>query len=603
WGPNDANTWIKTENAPLLHDTNNQPKEAYNALMGMVPESDWGDPKNPAGSTPAAPVEPDENGYYFYSPFETGNDSWSARGSATIAQSSAEAYKGSNSLYVSGRTAAWNGAMKSLNARAFEPGEAYSFSADVKYTTGSASDTFYMKLQYEDASGETQYDSIAEASTVKGEWVQLANTNYTIPAGATNMSVYIETAESTVDFYLDEVVGAVAGTKVEGPGAGSSETVKLIKGDVDFNGVINSFDLSMAKRGLAKGFSPEIGRYAADVDENGTVEVVDVIQLTKFILGKINKFTVAEKPTEPEQPTQQPTTEKPTEQQPTETPGNSVDPTKYMESVRQTMTNSVPASATATNSYGKLEAITYYSKKAEKNKKANVLLPEGYNTNEKYPVLYVNHGIFGDQNSMLDGSMKIRDMAGNLVKSGEAKKMIIVYTSMFTSKTLDQCTGFTLENTIAYDDFLYDLTESLMPYMESNYSVATGRENTAITGFSMGGREALYIGVSRPDVFGYIGAACPAPGVTPGSDSFMNHPGNMQESEFKIKDSRYNPYVFMITGGTNDGVVGTFPQSYHNILTTNGCDHIWQEIQGGGHDASCIVPHMYNFMRNIFKVN
>ncbi len=391
----------------------------------------------------------------------------------------------------------------------------------------------------------------------------------------------------------------------------NGSTVTLIKGDVDFSGTINAFDLALAKRGLANGFSPEIGRYAADVDENGTVEIVDVVQLMKFVMGRIDQFTVVEKPTEeqPEAPTEQPTeapTEAPTEEPtevPTEAPGNSEDSKKYMESVRQAMTNSVPSSATTSISYGKLEAITYYSKKAEKNKQANVLLPEGYNTNQEYPVLYVNHGIFGDQNSMLDSSMKIRDMAGNLARSGEAKKMIIVFTSMFTSKTLNQCTGFTLENTIAYDDFLYDLTESLMPYMESNYSVATGRENTAITGFSMGGREALYIGVSRPDVFGYIGAACPAPGVTPGSDHFMNHPGNMQESEFKIKDPRYNPYVFMITGGTNDGVVGTFPQSYHNILTTNGCDHIWQEIQGGGHDASCVVPHMYNFLRGIFKVN
>ncbi len=363
----------------------------------------------------------------------------------------------------------------------------------------------------------------------------------------------------------------------------SSNGQQFSKGDMDGSGTITAFDLVLAKKGIASGFSSEIMKNAADIDENGSVEVVDVVQLMQFIMARSDKFTVVEHPTEP--------------------PETSVDPAKYMESVRQTMTNSVPATATASNSYGKLEAITYYSKKAEKNKQANVLLPEGYHPNEKYPVLYVNHGIFGDQNSMLDGSMKIRDMAGNLANSGEAKKMIIVFTSMFTSKTLNQCTGFTVENTMAYDDFLYDLTESLMPYIESNYSVATGRENTAITGFSMGGREALYIGVSRPDVFGYIGAACPAPGVTPGKDSFMEHPGNMQESEFKIKDSRYNPYVFMITGGTNDFVVGTFPQSYHNILTTNGCDHIWQEIQGGGHDASCVVPHMYNFLRSVFKAS
>ncbi|MBR6761581.1 MAG: hypothetical protein IKM30_06055 [Oscillospiraceae bacterium] len=128
----------------------------------------------------------------------------------------------------------------------------------------------------------------------------------------------------------------------------------------------------------------------------------------------------------------------------------------------------------------------------------------------------------------------------------------------------------------------------------------TGRDYTAITGFSMGGRESLYIGVSRPDLFGYIGAACPAPGVTPGVDMFMNHPGSMTESEFRISGPDY-PYVLMIAGGTNDAVVGTFPEQYHNILTTNQTDHIWLSIPGGGHDGSCVVPLMYNFIKSVFK--
>ena len=46
WGPNDANTWIKSENAPLLYDVNNQPKLAYTTLTNMIPESEWGDGSN-----------------------------------------------------------------------------------------------------------------------------------------------------------------------------------------------------------------------------------------------------------------------------------------------------------------------------------------------------------------------------------------------------------------------------------------------------------------------------------------------------------------------------------------------------------------------------
>ena len=57
----------------------------------------------------------------------------------------------------------------------------------------------------------------------------------------------------------------------------------------------------------------------------------------------------------------------------------------------------------------------------------------------------------------------------------------------------------------------------------------------------------------------------------------------------------------MIAGGTNDGVVGTFPESYHNILTRNGEDHIWISVPGGGHDGSTVTPLMYHFFRNLFK--
>ena len=39
WGPDDANTWIKTENTPLLYDTNHQPKLAYTTLTSMIPYS------------------------------------------------------------------------------------------------------------------------------------------------------------------------------------------------------------------------------------------------------------------------------------------------------------------------------------------------------------------------------------------------------------------------------------------------------------------------------------------------------------------------------------------------------------------------------------
>ena len=76
----------------------------------------------------------------------------------------------------------------------------------------------------------------------------------------------------------------------------------------------------------------------------------------------------------------------------------------------------------------------------------------------------------------------------------------------------------------------------------------------------MGGREGIYIGISRSDLFGYIGGACPPPGIVPAVDFFMKHKGSMTEEEFKIKDTSNLPYILFITGGDSDGVVGTFPK-------------------------------------------
>lgn len=268
-----------------------------------------------------------------------------------------------------------------------------------------------------------------------------------------------------------------------------------------------------------------------------------------------------------------------------------------MAEVRKTASASAPGGITSSQDTGKLTHISYFSSFANRQKGANVWVPAGYTESKQYPVVYCNHGIMGNENDM--PTMGIPQIASNLIASGEAEEMIIVFPQMYTSKSSANPSGINQESCVGYDDFVYDIADSLMPYIEENYSVKTGRDNTAICGFSMGGRESLYIGLVRSDLFGYIGCAAPAPGVTPGSDMFMTHPGNMQESELKF--TKEKPWLLMIAGGTNDGVVGTFPESYHNILTRNGEDHIWISVPGGGHDGSTVTPLMYHFFRNLFK--
>lgn len=220
WGPNDDNSWVGKNNAgqpnyPLLYNGNNQPKTAYNYITSIIPQP-WGDGSN-YGDGEIKPVEPNQYGWYFSKGFEGSEDGFSGRGAAKIASSNDRAFVGNSSLYVSGRESAWNGASYKLDPRAFKAGTEYSFSAIVSYTEGDATDKFHFTLQYTGSDGETHYDKIATETVKKGEWTQLANTNYKLPDGATDMQIYVETDKSTNSFYVDEVIGAVAGTGILGP--------------------------------------------------------------------------------------------------------------------------------------------------------------------------------------------------------------------------------------------------------------------------------------------------------------------------------------------------------------------------------------------------
>lgn len=519
----------------------------------------------------SANTDPDENGWYFHDEFEADTCSWEGRGAAGVMTSGRTNYAGKEALLVQDRTAAWNGATKALNAKTFVPGKEYSFSVNASYFDGDLTDTFYLKLQYTDANGDTQYDSIATAKGVQGKWVQLANTNYTIPAGAKDMQIYVETADTTNNFYIDEAIGAVAGTVI--PGAGAIDVPEtLIPGDVNLDGVIDGFDLAAAKRGLAAGgFDNVFSAKVADVNKSTVFDAEDVQELSSFLLKKTTAFT-DQTPPEPEK--------------------KAYTMQEYTDMISKMVVEKEPDAShneQAGVQYGTVKSGSYYSTTCKRNKPYNILLPANYSSSKKYPVLYCMHGYWENQDRMIikgNGTMYTRQIIGNAIAAGEAEDMIVVFPYIYSSATQDSCSAMDNANNAAYDNFINDLVVDLMPHIESTYSVKTGRDNTAITGFSMGGRESLLIGMKRSDLFGYVGAICPAPGVT---------------GAFKWNSDEEAPHLLFITAGSNDTVVYSNPENYHNNFTKNSVPHIWHYVNGGYHGDNSIHAHMYNFVRAIFK--
>ncbi len=262
-----------------------------------------------------------------------------------------------------------------------------------------------------------------------------------------------------------------------------------------------------------------------------------------------------------------------------------------------------PVTVTASRgdvTYGEFSHDTYFSKTCGLERGYSILLPADYSTDKQYPVLYLLHGIFGDEYSFSgDASNKIKEIVGNMAADGYIKETIVVCPNMYASSDPDQKPGFDTEACLPYDNFINDLTNDLMPYIESKYSVLTGRENTYLAGFSMGGRETIFITLKRPELFGYVCAISAAPGIVPTKDKFMTHVGQMEESEMKFADGAQTPNVFIICCGTRDSVVGEYPKSYHEILEANGSEHIWYEITGADHDNNAIKSGIYNLFKKI----
>lgn len=245
--------------------------------------------------------------------------------------------------------------------------------------------------------------------------------------------------------------------------------------------------------------------------------------------------------------------------------------------------------------YPAFQKYTYFSKTAGRDTNVNVLLPTDYSEEKEYPVLYILHGYWDNEDWMARDIVHIPEMLTNLVLDGEAEEMIVVCPYIFCSKELAWCTGMDTQNTLAYDNFINDFMTDLKPFIEENFSVATDREHTAITGFSMGGRESLFIGVEHPELFGYIAACCPAPGLVEST----GWPFNLADEDLKFDEEK--PYLLMISYSESDGVVGQNPLSYDKLLTDNGEDHLIHKMTSTGHDNTSVSPHLYNLFRMIFK--
>jgi enterochelin esterase-like enzyme len=238
--------------------------------------------------------------------------------------------------------------------------------------------------------------------------------------------------------------------------------------------------------------------------------------------------------------------------------------------------------------HGKIETIEYTSKTVGTTRKMMVYTPPGYSSNKKYPVLYLLHGIGGDELEWFKNGVP-NVILDNLYADKKLKSMIVVLPNGRAMKN-DRSEGniYDAEKVKAFENFEQDLLNDVIPFVESKYPVIANREKRALAGLSMGGGQSLNFGLGNLNIFAWVGGFSSAPN-TKAPEVLVPNPA---ETAKKLK-------LLWISCGDQDGLI-SFSQRLHVYLKENKVPHIWH-VDSGKHEFPVWKNDLYLFTQQIFK--
>lgn len=238
--------------------------------------------------------------------------------------------------------------------------------------------------------------------------------------------------------------------------------------------------------------------------------------------------------------------------------------------------------------HGQMDSISYNSKTIGTTRKALIYRTPGFSKNKKYPVLYLLHGIGGDEKEWLKGGAP-QIILDNLFEEGKIKPMIVVMPNGRAMKD-DRATGNIMapDKVQAFANFERDLLDDLIPFIEKTYPVLKDRENRAIAGLSMGGGQSLNFGLGNLGQFAWVGGFSSAPN-TKSPEVLMPDP---EEAKKKLK-------LLWISCGDTDRLI-TISKRTHDYLYKNDVPHVYY-LEPGGHDFKVWKNGLYMFSQFLFK--
>ena len=263
-----------------------------------------------------------------------------------------------------------------------------------------------------------------------------------------------------------------------------------------------------------------------------------------------------------------------------------------------------------------IEECSIASKALGREVAYSVVVPEGAAEGERYPVLYLFHGIGGDKASWMEYGDIARVME-RMVAAGEIEPMIIVSPDGYLSYYSDACDG-----SMPYERFF---TEELMAVVDSLYPTIPDRAHRAIGGFSMGGFGALSCGLRNRDRFSAIAALSPSirtdgqycsEGPQEGWDKQWGRTfggkglaGSARLTDYYKARSPYHiidtipvaelaDMTLIIDIGDTEGSLTASNEQLHRRMNERGISHTYT-VRDGGHDFECWNAAMPSALREI----
>jgi enterochelin esterase-like enzyme len=174
--------------------------------------------------------------------------------------------------------------------------------------------------------------------------------------------------------------------------------------------------------------------------------------------------------------------------------------------------------------HGEVREVWYNSKVTGSWRHALVYLPPKYDTQNgaRYPVLYLQHGAGEDETGWVrQGHANF--ILDNLIAAGSCKPMIVVMAYGYARRAGQPAPDLTgkpfgspemlkamQDMAAAFED---DVTQALIPYIDSSFRTLSDRDHRAMAGLSMGGMQTFQITLDHLDLFSYIGGFSGAGGM------------------------------------------------------------------------------------------